>query len=88
MTWHKSFPTGWHHVVASKSANNLKLYVDGELVNETMIPDSLMFNMDSTAPLKIGSGQNDIFKGQIKEVRLYNRVLKEEEIELLAKRDK
>jgi len=53
-------------------------------VNETMIPDSLIFNLESTAPLKIGFGQNDIFKGQIKEVRLYNRVLKEEEIESLT----
>ena len=45
-------------------------------MNETTIPDSLIFNMESTAPFKIGFGQNDIFKGQIKEVRLYNRALK------------
>ena len=86
VTWDKSFPAGWHHIVVSKSINSLKLYVDGELVNETMIPDSLIFNLESTAPLKIGFGQNDIFKGQIKEVRLYNRMLKEEEIESLTKR--
>jgi hypothetical protein len=37
------------------------------------------------APMQIGFGQHDVFKGQIKEVRVYNRVLKQEEIELLAK---
>ena len=85
VTWGKSFPGGWHHVVASKSANSLKLYVDGKLVNRTQIPDSLRFNLESAAPMQIGFGQHDIFKGQIKEVRVYNRVLKQEEIELLAK---
>ncbi len=88
VTWDQSFPTGWHHVVASKSANILKLYVDGQLVNRTQIPDSLTFNLKSTAPLKIGFGQYDIFKGQIKDVRLYNRVLEEDEIELLVKMKK
>jgi len=84
VSWHKSFPAGWHHVVASKSANTLKLYVDGELVNKTQIPDSLNFNLESTAPINIGFGQYDIFNGKIKDVRLYNRVLKEDEIELLV----
>ncbi len=37
------------------------------------------------APMQIGFGQHDVFKGQIKEVRVYNRVLKQEEIELLQK---
>lgn len=85
VAWNPSFPTGWHHIVASKSANSLKLYVDGQFVNETKIPDSLSFNMESAAPLRIGFGQNDVFNGQIKEVRLYNRELKEDEIELLGK---
>ncbi len=85
VAWDQSFPAGWHHIAALKSANTLKLYVDGQLVNKTQIPDSLRFNMDSTAPMRIGFGQYDIFNGQINEVRLYNRVLKEKEIKSLAK---
>ncbi len=81
----ESFPAEWHHVVASKSDNALKLYVDGKLVNTTPITGSVPFNMENATPLKIGFGQHDIFKGQIKEVRLYNRVLEEDEIGLLAK---
>ena len=84
VSWGKSFPAGWHHVVALKSVNTIELYVDGKLVNKTQIPDSLRFNLESTAPMRIGFGQYDIFKGQIKEVRLYDRALKEGEIELLA----
>lgn len=84
VTWSESFPSGWHHIVVVKTDKALKLYVDGKLVNTMPVPDSLRFNLDNTSPLQIGFGQHDIFKGQIKEVRLYNRVLEEDEIGLLA----
>jgi hypothetical protein len=88
VTWNLSFPTGWHHFVASKSRDCLKLYVDGELVNETTIPDFLTFNLNSSAPMKIGSGNHGSFKGNIKEVRIYKRILKEKEIKMLSKKGK
>lgn len=84
VSWGKSFPDGWHHVVALKSASILELYVDGSLVDKSHIPDSLTFNLDSSEPMKIGFGQNNIFKGKIEDVRLYERVLNEHEIKLLA----
>ena len=84
VTWKESFPDEWHHVVASKSDHELKLYVDGKLVNIAQIPDTLQFETANATPLKIGFGQHDVFSGQIKEVRMYNRVLKEEEIKVLA----
>lgn len=86
VVWKESFPAEWHHIVASKTDDTLRLYVDGKLVNTTPIPDSLRFKLHSTAPLRIGFGQHDVFKGQIKEVRLYDRLLNEDEIELLAKK--
>ena len=87
VAWEESFPAEWHHIVASKTDNALKLYVDGNLVGTTQIPDSFPFDLDNSTPFKIGFGQHDIFKGQIKEVRLYNRVLEEDEIGLLAETD-
>lgn len=79
-------PSGWQHVAATKTVNSLKLYVNGKLVSETKIPDSTKFNLDSQLPIKIGFGSNDYFYGRLREVRIYNRELNNQEIEELSAR--
>ncbi len=66
---------GWQHVAATKSGDRLRIYVNGKLVNEAVVPSSMTFDLNSSAPLKIGFGQGDYFNGRMREVRLYNRAL-------------
>lgn len=79
-----ALPSGWQHIAAIKTANHLKLFINGEWVSETKIPGSMKFNVDSPSSLKIGFGPNDYFNGRIKALRLYNRALNDREIKRLA----
>lgn len=79
-------PAGWQHVAAVKTADRLRLFVNGKLVNETTIPDTMQFNFNSESPLKIGFGSNDYFNGRMREVRLYGRALKNDEIVVLSQK--
>jgi hypothetical protein len=57
--------------------------VNGRLVSksEPFKPDN--YDLTVTQPLKIGFGEQDYFTGRIREVRLYQRVLTDREIEVL-----
>lgn len=74
-------PAGWVHVAAQRAVGTMKLYVNGELVNEQ---SDAGIDIDNTAPLKIGLGQHDYFNGRMKDVRLYTRALADAEIAALA----
>lgn len=77
-------PPGWQHVAAIKTADRLKLFINGKSVNETKIPGSMKFNLNSESPIKIGFGPNDYFNGRMRELRLYNRALNNQEIKALS----
>jgi hypothetical protein len=77
-------PPGWQHVAAIKTADRLKLFVNGKLVSETKIPASIKFNLNSESPLKIGFGSSDYFYGRMRELRLDNRALSSREIKELS----
>jgi hypothetical protein len=71
-------------VAAIKTADRLRLFINGELVKETLIPASMKFDLNSELPIKIGFGPNDYFNGRMREVRLYNRALNRGEIKALS----
>ena len=77
-------PSGWQHVAAIKITDRLKLYVNGKLVSETKIPASMKFNLNNESPIKIGFGSNDYFYGRMRELRLYDRALSNQEIKVLS----
>ncbi|MEM1971239.1 MAG: LamG domain-containing protein, partial [Candidatus Anstonellales archaeon] len=71
----------WHYAVVTYDGSTLNLYVDGSLVatrtNITAIPHT------SNTPLVIGKDSNDskrYFRGDIDEVRIYNRALTAQEV--------
>ena len=75
---------GWHHVVAVRdaSANQIRIYVDGNSGNSQAVSYSTGF--DFSAPLNIGwlsSGSGYHFLGSIDEIALYNRALSDVEIQ-------
>lgn len=84
VTWDDEFPTGWHHVAAVKSGGKLLLFVDGKLKSSSTDFNQEDFDLSSDQPLRIGSGPNDSFHGQLRELRLYRRALTVGEVASLA----
>jgi hypothetical protein len=69
-------PVGaWTHVAVTNDGNRIKLYVNGELIDNR---ESELFPPDE-APLQIGGdepfAEGNFFDGKIDEVRVYNRAL-------------
>lgn len=71
VSWVPSIGT-WHHVVVSKSGENITFYVDGSQVGATQVGVSAIY--DSTAPFRVGAHGNNqsYFDGQIDDVRVWN----------------
>jgi hypothetical protein len=68
----------WAHLALSDDGAHLRLYVDGELVSTTPAPDVTV----AAGPLEIGCDAfGGHFEGRIDELRLYNRVLDEAEVQ-------
>jgi len=75
----------WMHVAATYDGSTIRLYIDGVLNNSKVVPVSITQN---DIPLMIGA-QGDTtyqykYKGQLDDVRLYNRALTLAEIQALA----
>ena len=85
VTYDRELAAGWHHLAATKRGGNLKLYVDGKSVatSRGFEPDG--YDLSADRPMKIGFGPNDYFRGQLCDVRLYDRALSNEEIIRLAR---
>src|SRR5262249_19113908 len=73
---------GWKHLVAMRSKEQLRLFVNGRLVASAKLVDKPI-DVSNNVPLLIGLGQLAPFSGKIREVRLYNRALHEKEIRRL-----
>ncbi len=83
--WDHDLPTGWHYIAAVKRAGQLELYVDGKrvAVSEPFEPGD--YNLNTEAPLRIGAGSSDFFRGRLRDVRLHQRSLSDMEIRALAR---
>jgi hypothetical protein len=84
-TWERSLSSDWHHVAAIKSTDRLTLWVDGRLVAETAAFDAGSYNLENSAPLRIGNGTNGRWHGQMRDVRIYRVALSAAEIEALSR---
>ncbi|REJ90146.1 MAG: LamG domain-containing protein [Planctomycetota bacterium] len=85
VTYDHEFPSGWHHIVAVRDADRLRLYVDGEPVAASREFKAEQFDLSNDAPLRIGSGPHDHLRGKLKDLRLYRGALSADEIRELAK---
>lgn len=72
-------PDVWHHVVGVMDGSTMKIFIDGEQDPNTLANTE---SADTTAAVRIGYA--DVgelpFKGEIDEVRIYNRALTTDEI--------
>ncbi|HYG23365.1 MAG TPA: LamG domain-containing protein [Verrucomicrobiae bacterium] len=76
----------WHHVAAAYNGTNLLLYVDG---GQQTVKGVLTGNLKTSMsiPFRIGHvNTNDLryFRGSVDDIRIYNRVLTQDEIDTLA----
>jgi hypothetical protein len=78
----------WQHLVAVKAQSEMRLYLNGQLVDtkpaEGTLPAGVRVLMGQLLP--VGSGADEqvtprLFSGELDEVALYDRVLKENEIQ-------
>jgi hypothetical protein len=80
----------WHHVTGTwdgtTDAENLKLYLDGQLAEVEVTPGNTFFGPPRNLMIGIPSnGDSDYSgKGQIDDVIIYNRVLSDSEVKQLA----
>jgi hypothetical protein len=69
---------GWKHVTAVRSGGKLHLYVNGEPVATSQAVPTI--DVSNDAPLQIGFGSLAHFHGKLREIRLYNRPLEQDEV--------
>jgi hypothetical protein len=79
----------WHHVVATYDGDTMQLYHDGTLANTTSGAGILL---DQNRPLLIGARSDagsagGFFSGSVDDVRIYNEVLPQGEIEEIMRGD-
>jgi hypothetical protein len=79
VTYDREVPPGWRHIAAVREKDRLKLYLDGKLVATSDPFDPEEFDLTNDRPLQIGFGPQDYFKGSIRDFRLFDRALSQEE---------
>jgi hypothetical protein len=84
VSWDHALPAGWHHVAAVKTATHLTLHVDGKQAAESTGFDASTWNLNSEAPLRLGTGMNGPFNGQLADLQIHLRAITAEEIASLA----
>lgn len=80
VTGDRVFPAGWHHLAAVKEGGRLKVYLDGDLYGNSSPFAPNQYDLTTSAPLRIGFGSYEYFRGRMSNVRLYNRALGAREI--------
>lgn len=76
-------PGVWIHVVGAADTEKTYIYINGQPIESNVYSGSIT-PQHGTAPLRIGTRDfNSYFDGQIREVRLWNRVLSAAEVNAL-----
>jgi hypothetical protein len=80
VSYDRDLGTGWKHIAAVRDGGRLRLYVDGEAMAESSESEPENYDVDNEAPLRIGFGPHEYFKGRISDLRIYNRSLTRNQI--------
>lgn len=84
VAWGHPLPGRWCHVAAIKTGDQLKLFMDGQLVALSSMPEQAQFDLTNRSQIVIGSGIHGSLQGQLADVRIYCRGLSNEEVLALA----
>ena len=80
----RALEPGWRHVAAVRVGNETTLYIDGEFDTGFVLRSGAPIDVNSSAPMLLGSGAQDFFKGRMADVRVYGRALDAAEVRHLA----
>lgn len=85
-TWDHELSPGRHHVAAVRERGRLRLYLDGAEVARSEPFSPRDYDLTNREPLLLGAGDQDVLRGRLRDVRLYKRALRPDEIAALARR--
>lgn len=83
-------PDQWHHVVvtydATRMASGVQCFLDGKLQPMKTLIDELLQTFKTNEPVRLGLAHATIppFKGELDEIRAYDKILSPAEIEILG----
>ncbi len=80
----KDIGSGWRHLTAIRKGKHLQLFVNGKATATSTAFNADDYDLSTDQSLRIGFGEMDYFSGKIRDVRLYNKALEQEEITALA----
>jgi outer membrane protein assembly factor BamB len=87
VTLDRALEPGWKHLAAVREGGRLSLFVDGTRVaSSSSTTNASPLDLTNQAPLRIGFGSHDHFRGSLSDLRLYDRAVSAAEIAALAKR--
>jgi hypothetical protein len=84
VTYDNALPSGWRHITAVREGTELKLYLDGKQVAQSISMNPNDFDLDNYQPLLIGGGIGHALNGSLRDVRLYNRAIDAQQVCELA----
>ena len=84
VSYDHDFGSGWGHVTAVREGDRLKLHINGNPAVESSSFDPKEYDLSNDVPLKIGFGELDYFSGSLRDIRLYNRALSDEEVKKVS----
>jgi hypothetical protein len=85
VTHDREVKPGWHHLVAARMGDRLRLHLDGRQVAESAAFIPADFDLTTDRPLKLGAGSTDFLKGRMYDVKLFRGALTAQEIADLAR---
>ncbi len=78
-------PNQWQHIVltydGTHKASGVKIFIDGKLATNQVQADTLRASIKTSQPLRIGGrSTSSIWKGELDDLRLYGRALRQDEL--------
>lgn len=84
VTYDREVSDGLHHVTAVRDGATLLIYLDGKEVARRTAAKLEPVDLTPDAPIRIGHGIHDTFRGRLGDVRLYRGALAPNEIRAIA----
>jgi hypothetical protein len=84
VTYDQELAPGWRHLVAIRQGPRLRLHVDGKPVASSAAFEPADYDLSCDQPVRIGFGPVDHFYGSLRDLRVYNQALTDEEVARLA----